>query len=202
MAAARCMLWDRGYWESDDPERGFKKGDLKFTLHGDKLHGSWVLVRMKRRPQRRQAHQLAADQAPRRIRQGRRGQRHPRRGSIGRLGPIDGADRRRQGQGAKAVHAGEGRQRKADAVWQFEPRRCRRGARQRQDGGTAIRARDEDACTGAGRQGRRRSPRCRISSRRSFAPRSSARPTATAGATRSSSTAIACSCGSRTARPR
>src|SRR6267378_3821021 len=31
------QLWDRGYWESDDPERGFKKGDLKFTLHGDKL---------------------------------------------------------------------------------------------------------------------------------------------------------------------
>jgi bifunctional non-homologous end joining protein LigD len=41
------QLWDRGYWESDDPERGFKKGDLKFTLHGDKLHGSWVLVRMR-----------------------------------------------------------------------------------------------------------------------------------------------------------
>ena len=41
------MLWDRGFWESDDPERGFKKGDLKFTLHGGKLHGSWVLVRMK-----------------------------------------------------------------------------------------------------------------------------------------------------------
>ncbi|MBR0954630.1 DNA ligase D [Bradyrhizobium canariense] len=41
------MLWDRGTWESDDPERGFKKGDLKFTLHGDKLHGSWVLVRMR-----------------------------------------------------------------------------------------------------------------------------------------------------------
>ncbi len=41
------QLWDRGTWESDDPERGFKKGDLKFILHGDKLHGSWVLVRMK-----------------------------------------------------------------------------------------------------------------------------------------------------------
>ncbi len=41
------MLWDRGVWESDDPDRGFKKGDLKFTLHGGKLHGSWVLVRMK-----------------------------------------------------------------------------------------------------------------------------------------------------------
>jgi bifunctional non-homologous end joining protein LigD len=41
------QLWDRGYWESDDPEKGYKKGDLKFTLHGDKLHGGWVLVRMR-----------------------------------------------------------------------------------------------------------------------------------------------------------
>lgn len=41
------MVWDRGYWLSDDPERGFKKGDLKFALEGDKLHGEWVLVRMK-----------------------------------------------------------------------------------------------------------------------------------------------------------
>jgi bifunctional non-homologous end joining protein LigD len=41
------MLWDRGYWLSNDPEQGFKKGDLKFALEGDKLHGEWVLVRMK-----------------------------------------------------------------------------------------------------------------------------------------------------------
>jgi bifunctional non-homologous end joining protein LigD len=41
------QLWDRGYWLSDDPERGFKKGDLKFALEGSKLHGEWVLVRMK-----------------------------------------------------------------------------------------------------------------------------------------------------------
>jgi len=41
------QLWDRGYWDSDDPDAGFKKGDLKFTLDGEKLHGSWVLVRMR-----------------------------------------------------------------------------------------------------------------------------------------------------------
>ncbi|HLZ05849.1 MAG TPA: DNA ligase D [Bradyrhizobium sp.] len=41
------QLWDRGYWDSDDPEAGFRKGDLKFNLYGDKLHGSWVLVRMR-----------------------------------------------------------------------------------------------------------------------------------------------------------
>lgn len=41
------MLWDRGYWEPQDAERGFKKGDLKFAMYGDKLHGEWVLVRMR-----------------------------------------------------------------------------------------------------------------------------------------------------------
>jgi bifunctional non-homologous end joining protein LigD len=41
------QLWDRGYWEAADPEKGFKKGDLKFTLDGEKLHGGWVLVRMR-----------------------------------------------------------------------------------------------------------------------------------------------------------
>ena len=41
------MLWDRGFWHSDDPAGGLKKGDLKFTLEGKKLHGEWVLVRMR-----------------------------------------------------------------------------------------------------------------------------------------------------------
>jgi bifunctional non-homologous end joining protein LigD len=41
------QLWERGYWESDDPEGGYKKGDLKFTLYGEKLRGGWVLVRMR-----------------------------------------------------------------------------------------------------------------------------------------------------------
>ena len=43
------MLWDRGYWECQDPAGGFEKGDLKFTLDGEKLKGSWVLVRMRSR---------------------------------------------------------------------------------------------------------------------------------------------------------
>jgi bifunctional non-homologous end joining protein LigD len=45
------MIWDRGTWESevDDVERALAKGELKFTLHGKKLRGSWVLVRMRER---------------------------------------------------------------------------------------------------------------------------------------------------------
>jgi len=42
------MLWDRGTWEPEgDPDRMLAKGDLKFSLHGEKLRGSWVLVRMR-----------------------------------------------------------------------------------------------------------------------------------------------------------
>jgi bifunctional non-homologous end joining protein LigD len=45
------MIWDRGTWEPlvDDVDRALAKGDLKFTLHGRKLKGSWVLVRMRDR---------------------------------------------------------------------------------------------------------------------------------------------------------
>jgi bifunctional non-homologous end joining protein LigD len=45
--AGIVMLWDRGSWtpEVDDVDAALKKGDLKFTLNGYKLKGSWVLVR-------------------------------------------------------------------------------------------------------------------------------------------------------------
>ncbi len=45
--AGIVMLWDRGTWtpEVDDIDAALKKGDLKFTLNGYKLKGSWVLVR-------------------------------------------------------------------------------------------------------------------------------------------------------------
>jgi bifunctional non-homologous end joining protein LigD len=47
--AGIVMLWDRGTWtpEVDDVEAALKKGDLKFTLNGYKLKGSWVLVRTR-----------------------------------------------------------------------------------------------------------------------------------------------------------
>jgi len=49
--AGIVMLWDRGTWtpEVDDIDAALKKGDLKFTLDGYKLKGSWVLVRTKGR---------------------------------------------------------------------------------------------------------------------------------------------------------
>ncbi|MEX1061245.1 MAG: DNA polymerase ligase N-terminal domain-containing protein, partial [Methyloceanibacter sp.] len=43
------MIWDEGTWEPiGDPDEGLAKGDLKFRLHGARLKGDWVLVRMKK----------------------------------------------------------------------------------------------------------------------------------------------------------
>ncbi len=46
------MLWDRGYWA---PQAGFEKigqalgrGESKFVMEGERLHGSWVIVRTRR----------------------------------------------------------------------------------------------------------------------------------------------------------
>lgn len=44
------QLWDRGYWTpegSKSPEEALRAGELKFSLDGKRLHGSWVLVRMR-----------------------------------------------------------------------------------------------------------------------------------------------------------
>ncbi|RJG19217.1 DNA ligase D [Massilia cavernae] len=46
--AGKVIIWDKGTWEPlGDPHEGYARGDLKFDLHGHKMHGRWVLVRMK-----------------------------------------------------------------------------------------------------------------------------------------------------------
>jgi len=44
------QLWDRGFWAPEgnqNPQRALAAGELKFVLAGERLRGSWVLVRMK-----------------------------------------------------------------------------------------------------------------------------------------------------------
>jgi len=45
------MIWDRGTWtpEVPDVDEALAKGELKFRLDGEKLKGSWVLVRLARK---------------------------------------------------------------------------------------------------------------------------------------------------------
>jgi len=46
--AGKVIVWDSGTWiPLQDPRQGIRDGNLKFDLHGQKLKGRWVLVRMQ-----------------------------------------------------------------------------------------------------------------------------------------------------------
>lgn len=54
--AGKIIIWDRGTWEPvGNADAGLRSGNLKFRLHGEKLHGVWVLVRMKTQDEAREA---------------------------------------------------------------------------------------------------------------------------------------------------
>jgi bifunctional non-homologous end joining protein LigD len=49
------LLWDRGTWKPEgDAHEALEKGRLTFSLDGEKLKGTWHLVRMAKRPRERQ----------------------------------------------------------------------------------------------------------------------------------------------------
>jgi bifunctional non-homologous end joining protein LigD len=57
--AGHVLLWDRGIWTPiGDPNAGYRKGRLKFQLDGEKLAGSWSLVRMSPREGEKQENWL------------------------------------------------------------------------------------------------------------------------------------------------
>ena len=58
--AGTVEIWDRGTWApvSDDPAADIGRGEMKFTLDGSRLHGRYVLIRLKPRPKERQENWL------------------------------------------------------------------------------------------------------------------------------------------------
>ena len=129
--AGVVMLWDRGTWtpEVDDVDAALAKGDLKMTLDGFKLKGSWVLVRTKGWGARRPGEKPAEDGkswllikhkdewagpidittfAPEQREEQRHVPRHPPAGGAGRLAQPPAGCRRRRRRGA-AEDRGKGR---------------------------------------------------------------------------------------------
>jgi bifunctional non-homologous end joining protein LigD len=48
--AGTVAIWDRGWWEPvGNAHDGYRKGSMKFLLHGRRLRGGWALVRMRPR---------------------------------------------------------------------------------------------------------------------------------------------------------
>ncbi len=61
--AGKVIIWDHGTWQAQsatpDARAALAAGELKFTLHGHKMQGNWVLVRMKGRGDKRSEKQPA-----------------------------------------------------------------------------------------------------------------------------------------------
>lgn len=53
--AGKVIIWDKGVWRPlSDPHQALAAGNLKFELDGHKMHGKWVLVRMKGKGEKQQ----------------------------------------------------------------------------------------------------------------------------------------------------
>src|SRR4030095_5101662 len=53
--AGTVEVWDRGTWTPlEDARAGLKSGKLKFEMHGEKLRGRWMLVRINSAKDERQ----------------------------------------------------------------------------------------------------------------------------------------------------
>ena len=126
------QLWDRGYWTPEgpkSPEQSLLSGDLKFVLEGERLHGSWVLVRMRRdRNGGKRTNWLLI--------------KHPRRGARSDGGAELLADDRSvaSGRAMSEIAAGKGRAPKpfmmssakgarADAVWTSKEEQARQSVK-------------------------------------------------------------------------
>ena len=139
------MLWDRGFWEPEgDAEAMLAKGDLKFVLEGEKLHGGWVLVRMRndrsaKYGKSKRNNWLLIKHHDKYAKDGD-GEGDPGEGPFGGVGPGDEGRSRRAPARSPSLHAGEKLQGRC-GLEQSQEKRSRRAQRKR--AGAARKAEDK-----------------------------------------------------------
>ena len=183
------QLWDRGYWDADNPERGFEKGDLKFTLHGEKLGGSWVLVRMRHdRFGGKRTNWLLIKHRDDFAREGEANDILDADQSVASGRTMDQIAAGK-GKAPKPFMTAKSSRGKADAVWHSN----------RGDAAEARSSQQDRRIAAGDGEGEQKAAAMPDFVAPQLCIRSIARPARKAGAMRSSSTATACNCGSSTA---
>ena len=180
-----------------------RKGDLKFVLDGKRLKGSWVLVRMRNDGSRNARNNWLLIKHHDEYE--RQGNARAGGGSFGRLRTLDGRDRGRQRTRADTVHRRRARRSEAGRAMALEYcRQCEEA--------TSRAGASEQGSSQAIKAGNAPDPRPRNAAGKKSQSDAEFRcsavlhccaerpPTGPGGRTKSSSTAIACRCGSRTAR--
>ena len=185
------MLWDRGFWAADgDADKALRKGELRFTLVGEKLQGSWVLVRLRHdreRGKRTNWLLIKRHDGYEREGDGEAVLEQDRSVASGRTMDEIAAGK---GRSPKPFMLGKAKSFKAERDLAFEP--------QRQYAQTSRTSRCSEGKAAAPRpqERHRHAGLYRAAALQEREPPAFGRRT---GCMRSSSTATACSCGSRTA---
>jgi bifunctional non-homologous end joining protein LigD len=118
------MLWDRGYWECEDPQDSYSKGKLDFTLEGGKLSGGWILTRMRPRQGEKRTNWLLIKHRDEASREGKKNTILKNDLSVASGRSIDEI-REGKGQRAEAVHECRSCEAARQGGLGFEKRRCR-----------------------------------------------------------------------------
>ena len=194
------MVWDRGYWDCEDPERAYRKGKLDFTLEGEKLHGGWILTRMRKREGEKRTNWLLIKHRDEFAREGKKNR------------ILDEDTSVASGRSMDEIAAGKGRGPKPFVT----AKKIASARKSRMEIPSRCRARivgEETVSPGGGpkrslakekgfqkKADSFRSEACRLSSRRNYARRWTGRRPGATGSTRSNLTATAFRCGSRAVR--
>ncbi|MBR1153593.1 DNA ligase D [Bradyrhizobium sp. JYMT SZCCT0428] len=110
------MVWDRGFWRCDDPQRAFRKGKLDFTLEGEKLQGGWILTRMRRREGEKRNNWLLIKHRDAFAREGKKNRILDEDASVASGRPMDDIAGGK-GRGPKAFITGSRSRASAKAEW-------------------------------------------------------------------------------------
>jgi bifunctional non-homologous end joining protein LigD len=121
------MLWDRGYWECEDPQDSYSKGKLDFTLEGDKLSGGWILTRMRPRQGEKRTNWLLIKHRDEASREGKKNTILKNDLSVASGRSIDEI-REGKGKGPKPFMSAARARRPAKAVWSSKSAAAAAGA--------------------------------------------------------------------------
>jgi bifunctional non-homologous end joining protein LigD len=133
------MVWDRGHWNCEDPDRAYRKGKLDFTLDGEKLRGGWILTRMRKREGEKRTNWLLIKHRDEFAREGKKNKLLDEDTSVASGRSLDEITAGK-GRGPKPFVTAKKTRAPANAEWKSHRAAARASAAKKRSGKIAVRS--------------------------------------------------------------
>ena len=133
------MVWDRGHWNCEDPDRAYRKGKLDFTLEGEKLRGGWILTRMRKREGEKRTNWLLIKHRDEFAREGKKNKLLDEDTSVASGRSLDEITAGK-GRGPKPFVTAKKTRAPANAEWKSHRAAARASAAKKRSGKIAVRS--------------------------------------------------------------